>query len=572
MKAKAAWGTPATIRFRLGLALAITLLPVLALGIAQSVLAFQKDAESREAALVLAAERSAATARARVESGAILLDTLQPQAVGLQCAQRLAEVKGRLPGYVNLIRFDRIGRVVCAAATVPDDDARRDSAWFKKLASGSRLAVAETPAGAFGPEPLLLAASPSYGQDGKFDGAVAAVIKLESLKPVSLDRSLPFDTQVALLDSAGGYIDRSDEKVFNQPPPNWAGRAPKGAFTYRARDAEQRRRVYAVAPLVGDDLYVAMSAPRQKVSTWAKLNIVSSVVPPILSFILALAAVWVVSELVVIRWLHYLQRIAAIYARGRFTVRPLLARRAPPEIRQLAETLDIMADAIVARDLSLHESLAQKDGLMREIHHRVKNNLQIISSLISMQQRSLGDPAARAAMQDTRQRISALALIYRALYQGPDLKRVDLRHFLEELIAQLIVADGSEHKVRTEISVDDLTVDPDKLAPLALFTVEAITNAQKHAFKGRVGGVLKVSFRVEGESAYIEIADNGGADPAELGEGVGRTLMMAFARQLGGKASFFVNDDNGLTARLEFPTPGEPKGKTTKLGRNQAAA
>jgi two-component sensor histidine kinase len=572
MKIKAAWGTPATIRFRLGLALAITLLPVLALGIAQSVLAFQKDAESREAALVLAAERSAATARARVESGAILLDTLQPQAVGLQCAQRLAEVKSRLPGYVNLIRFDRIGRVDCAAATVPDDPGRRDSAWFKKLASGSRLAVAETPAGTFGSEPLLLAASPSYGEDGKFDGAVAAVIKLESLKPVSLDRSLPFDTQVALIDSAGGYIDRSDERVFNQPPPNWAGRAPQGAFTYHARDAEQRRRVYAVAPLVGDDLYVAMSAPRQKVSTWAKLNIVSSVVPPILSFILALAAVWVVSELVVIRWLHYLQRIAAIYARGRFTVRPLLARRAPPEIRQLAETLDIMADAIVARDMTLHENLAQKDGLMREIHHRVKNNLQVISSLISMQQRSLGDPAARAAMQDTRQRISALALIYRALYQGPDLKRVDLRHFLEELIAQLIVADGSEHKVRTEISVDDLTVDPDKLAPLALFTVEAITNAQKHAFKDRIGGVLKVNFRVEGETAFIEIADNGGSGAAELGEGVGRTLMMAFARQLGGKASFFVNPESGLTARLEFPTPGEPKGKAAKLGRNQAAA
>src|SRR5437868_12447200 len=180
MKTKAAWGTPATIRFRLGLALAITLLPVLALGIAQSVLAYQKDAESREAALVLAAERSAATARARVESGAILLDTLQPQAVGLQCAQRLAQVSQRLPGYVNLIRFDGIGRVDCAAATVPDDPARRDSAWFKKLASGSRLAVAETPAGTFGPEPLLLAASPSYGADGKFDGAVAAVIKLES--------------------------------------------------------------------------------------------------------------------------------------------------------------------------------------------------------------------------------------------------------------------------------------------------------------------------------------------------------------------------------------------------------
>src|SRR5436189_5888526 len=106
MKIKAAWGAPATIRFRLGLALAITLLPVLALGVAQSVLAFSKDAESRETGLVAAAERSVATARARVESGSILLDTLAPEAVGLQCAQRLTQVVRQVPGYVNLIRFD----------------------------------------------------------------------------------------------------------------------------------------------------------------------------------------------------------------------------------------------------------------------------------------------------------------------------------------------------------------------------------------------------------------------------------------------------------------------------------
>src|SRR6187402_2338405 len=150
MKIKAAWGAPATIRFRLGLALAITLLPVLALGVAQSVLAFAKDAEGREAGLVIAAERSAATARARVESGAILLDTLAPQAVGLQCAQRLAEVSRQLPGYANLIRFDRIGRSVCAAASVPEDEFRRDTDWFRSLAQGDRLVAAEMPAGVFG--------------------------------------------------------------------------------------------------------------------------------------------------------------------------------------------------------------------------------------------------------------------------------------------------------------------------------------------------------------------------------------------------------------------------------------
>ena len=126
--------------------------------------------------------------------------------------------------------------------------------------------------------------------------------------------------------------------------------------------------------------------------------------------------------------------------------------------------------------------------------------------------------------------------------------------------------------MKTEIHVDALVIDPDRLAPLALFAVEAITNAQKHAFKGRVGGTLRVDFRVEGDTASIEIADSGGTGAAELGEGVGRTLMMAFARQLGGKAEFVINDQGGLTARLECPTPGESPGRPPKLNRNQAAA
>jgi len=265
----------------------------------------------------------------------------------------------------------------------------------------------------------------------------------------------------------------------------------------------------------------------------------------------------VVTEQVVIRWLHYLQRVAAIYARGRFSIRSK-AGDAPPEIRELAETLDLMADAIVARDAALHESLRHKDDLMREIHHRVKNNLQIISSMVSMQQRALSDPAARSAMNDTRQRVAALALVYRALYQGPDLRQVDLGAFLEELTAQLVVSESfGGHAVRTRVEADELVIDPDKLAPLALFAVEAISNAQKHAFAGR-GGDLDVLFRVRDEVASLEISNSGHADdaaPPVMGEGVGRTLMSAFSRQLGGKAEFSVNDRGGLTALLTFPGP-----------------
>jgi len=228
--------------------------------------------------------------------------------------------------------------------------------------------------------------------------------------------------------------------------------------------------------------------------------------------------------------------------------------------------------AIGARDASLRDSLAQKDALMREIHHRVKNNLQVISSLLNMQQRALTDPAARSAMSDTRQRITALALIYRALYQGPDLKRVDLRPFLEELTAQLVNGELSHGlAVRTELKVEPLVIDPDRLAPLALFAVEAITNAQKHAFSAR-GGVLRLNFAVRGDEAELEICDDGKVEEnALVSSGVGRTLMTAFARQLRGRAELFRNAEGGVTARLIFPTPAADRVQPVARG-NQAAA
>jgi two-component sensor histidine kinase len=193
--------------------------------------------------------------------------------------------------------------------------------------------------------------------------------------------------------------------------------------------------------------------------------------------------------------------------------------------------------------------------MLLEIHHRVKNNLQVISSLLNIQQRALTDPAARAAISDTRLRIAALALIYRALYQSPDIRRVDLREFLEALVGQLVTGEGGQRlAARTEFSCDEVVVDPDRLAPIALFAVEAISNACKHGLED--GGTLAVSFRVRGVDAELTISDTGYAGRASrVGVGVGRTLMSAFARQLRGEARFRPNEAGGLEARLSFSIP-----------------
>ena len=553
------WGSLSTIRVRLTAALAAALLPVLILGAIQSSMAFRREGEIVRQNLAASAERSAATARARIEAADILLETLAPASVGLQCAQRLAEVTQRIPGYSNLIRFDRRGRVACAAHDVPSDPARAERPWFQQLAEGDNLVVTRDPGAVYGREPVLL----------------VAVISLQSLAPRLADRSLPDEAEVALADGQGDYMNLTDREAFPALPRDWRARADaKGSVVWYAEDRRGQRRVYSAAPLVGDDLYVILSARAQGLFSWARLNPLTGLLFPILAFVLALLAVLVVTERVVIRWIAYLQRIAALYARGRLTVRPVQAEQAPPEIRDLAETLEQMADAIVGRDATLRDNLAQKDALMREIHHRVKNNLQVISSLLNMQQRALTDPAARAAMSDTRQRITALALIYRALYQGPDLKKVDLRPFLEELTAQLISAEALHGAlVKTEMHVDALVIDPDRLAPLALFAVEAITNAQKHAFAGR-GGTLTVTFKVRGDEAELDISDDGQSSNDVLtASGVGRTLMTAFARQLRGRTELVRNETGGVTVRLVFPTPGlENTVKPEDQSGNQAAA
>jgi two-component sensor histidine kinase len=569
------WGSLSTIRVRLTAALAAALLPVLILGAVQSTLAFRREGEARRESLAAAAERSASTARARMEAADILLETLAPSSVGFQCVQRLNDITKRIPGYANLIRFDRVGRVACAADGVPQDPQRGQRSWFEALQRGDNMVVTRDPGAVYAKEPALLTAVRASMPDGTFDGALVAVISLQSLAPRLDDRALPDKSEVALADSEGRFINFTDAQAFPDLPAHWQARADKrGSVVWYGKDRRGQRRVFSAAPLVGDDLYVILSARSLGLFTWTQLNPLTGLAYPLLTFVLALLAVLVATERVVIRWIAYLQRIAALYARGRLSVRPIQAEQAPPEIRDLAETLEDMADAIVGRDASLRDSLAQKDALMREIHHRVKNNLQVISSLLNMQQRALSDPAARAAMSDTRQRITALALIYRALYQGPDLKRVDLRAFLEELTAQLVAADALHGSaVETELQVDALIIDPDRLAPLALFAVEAITNAQKHAFAGR-GGKLTLTFTVDGDEATLQISDDGQApESALVTSGVGRTLMTAFARQLRGRSDLTRNAGGGITARLVFPTAtADLATKPAPDSGNQAAA
>lgn len=552
------------IRFRLVFWLAIALLPLLILGGLQAEAAFRSQDADRRADLQRAAERSATAARARLDTTGIVLLALMPEAREISCSPRLNALVSRLEDLDGLGRLTATGALTCASdrlAAAPPAWLKQAGAsdWFGRLEAGEDTVLARAPAVA-GQLPQVIVAVRVERPLGRFDGAMVALIPLTSLQPDLSDPSLPAGSQAALTDTDGRLLAATDVNAFTlaggAPLAGWVPRARANASTtFEATDAEGRHRVYTGAALAGHDVYALLSAPAPGLLSWARLNPISALFMPLLTWLFAFTAVMWVSERVVIRWLNYLERVAFIYSRGRFSVHPVQAMKAPTEIRGLARTLDELAGSIVIRDAALKASLAEKDALMREIHHRVKNNLQIISSLLSMQQRTLTDPASRAALGDTRQRISALALIYRTLYQSHDLRHADARIFLTELVAQLVASEtGREHVVTSSVEADSLVVDPDKLAPLALWLVEAVTNAQKHAFVGR-GGDLKVRFSVQGETSVLEIQDDGPGVSETFRPGVGRTLMGAFARQLRGSVEFVPAAGGGMIARMTFATP-----------------
>lgn len=256
----------------------------------------------------------------------------------------------------------------------------------------------------------------------------------------------------------------------------------------------------------------------------------------ILAWIFAYFSLWVTTDKLVFSHLRRIQLASDIFAEGNLSARVGEIAGAPDRIRELGEAFDSMADNIEDRETRLLDNLDEKETLLREIHHRVKNNLQIIISLLNMQERKLEDSASIAAIQETRGRINAIALVHRGLYEGGDLRVIDMPIFLARLIDELKIGLGAnEQGVTKRLRVDPINLEPDTAIPVALFIVEAMTNSMKHGVAG--GGHIDISLTRDGDKIRVSVTDNGVGAADSRKFGTGSKLMNGFARQLSGEWS-----------------------------------
>ena len=208
----------------------------------------------------------------------------------------------------------------------------------------------------------------------------------------------------------------------------------------------------------------------------------------------------------------------------------------------------------------LTTAVDQQELLMQEIHHRVKNNLQIVASLLNLQASRIRQPEARAEFQSARDRVRALATLHRHLYAHGEVHTIDMREFLIELCGQLFQAMGEKagERLRLDIEAPELKMSSDQAVPLALIVTEAVSNAVKYAFPNGRRGSISVSLTALPDNALLEICDDGVGIPAgrvetEAGtrDGIGLQLIRGFAKQLG--ATLQVEEGDGTRYKVSIP-------------------
>tara|TARA_R110000782_G_scaffold268047_4_gene364060 strand:+ start:2562 stop:3797 length:1236 start_codon:yes stop_codon:yes gene_type:complete len=230
---------------------------------------------------------------------------------------------------------------------------------------------------------------------------------------------------------------------------------------------------------------------------------------------------------------------------------------------QLEQTLEQLGNARTSLEATVAErteALKQRDLLLREVYHRVKNNLQVVDAVLLMQANALEDREDKTFIESLRGRIYALGLVHQQLMTSSDYQTFDLAPFLEELIENLVAA-GAQGKVDLEVEAFPLTVGLDFAVPMGLIVTELVTNSLKHAFADG-NGKLKISVTRDNASSangeiVVTVSDNGSGAADVGGEtgkrGIGTKLIEGLLRQLRGR--MFVKSGDGMMTQLILPHP-----------------
>ncbi|MES2142950.1 MAG: sensor histidine kinase, partial [Pseudomonadota bacterium] len=461
------------------------------------------------------------------------------------------------------------GNMTCASTGKPFSFA--NSPDLLRLNSDPRPAMTVNPKGPISGESVLIFSQPFIDETGTVLGYVSLSVPHRALvqrTSTSQDDSLPsaeplalvtFDGDGTVLTAVYGIATVAERLPAARPLADFVGKPP---MTFVARTPSGDMRTFAVLAIVPEQLYLLGSWPVNVANDTSLSGVVPLWVIPLAMWVASMLVAWLTAEHQVLRHVRALRRSIIAFAGGSRTVAPPDLADAPNELRDVGDAYERMMSSVIRDEAELENSLHQKGMLLREVHHRVKNNLQLIASIMNLQMRKSVTPEARHLLKGLHDRVMSLATVHRELYQTSGLADVEADELLQTIVAQVMrMGASSERQLETRTSFDRIRLTPDQAVPLSLMLTEALTNALKHSGQRKDAGAtsLSVSFHHAAPGrAVLEVTNlmAAASDPngtsAVDSTGLGQQLLAAFASQLSGVLEVGVRDGT-YVVRLDFP-------------------
>ena len=495
---------------------------------------------------------------------------LQPTATAedtQRCDAYLSQLLQKFPSdYSAALVIDERGIVRCGSTPTARGMNFSDREVFRLVQQSRTPAVGANVASRVTQQTVIPIGVPVV-RDGQFAGMCALGLSMRSLAEQVASPQSAGSAGVALVDRAGGLVGGDTRATSALPVASRVAAAiASGQASFVDYGQNGSAYDFHVRSLGGETLYAIGAIPADRslmafLLDWGEFALI------LLATLVVLTVIWLGADRWCVRPLRYIQDFAGRVARGEnATLAPL--QPWTPEMASVAANVGEMAAAIASREQELKAGLEQRDHMLREIHHRVKNNLQMISSLLNLQAGEIRSPRIRRFFGDAQNRVLTLSILHRHLYERSSWSLVDFQQFISDLVRQISVArPGIERPTpRYQIRAPIMAVGPDTAIPVGLIVTEAVGRALNHDFSGVAVPEIRIeAVEKEDGEAELVIEDNGvETSRAVVGNGArgsfGLTLMSGLAMQLGGEAKISSREGGGTRVIVTFPLPRDEAG------------
>lgn len=550
-----------SMRGRIALLLGLAMLPAGAIAMQVGFNAAAARQSAYEEGLSRRALESIATERRTIDELREMLrvlattPALQQIAAG-DCRDWLSEISTRYPYIASISISNDDGVLLCSVPAAQNNMRLPDSDVRRRARARDAFTMGYTEHGVLSGVPVLGALEPVRNGDRRI-GFVGASIPTTELAAL-LERSRVSNS--ALRNARAAIVDGRGRVIAESTPGEGAPPLPAADLIVRRFGGEPAFLEVpggdaVVVPLYAPDLYAVMSwAPDQPL--WSRIGaVVFSVAAPLLIWLLAIGAGWFAVEVFVARPLSSLEAAARGFARGEDVSDPPALLSAPAEIRSLRRTLAAMAKTLRGREQRLVEALAEERALLREVHHRVKNNLQMVASLLNIQARAARDESEAWGLARAHDRVQLLAVAHQRIYSSGELRLVRIDDLAAEVARQLLQSRGAAAKeINLAMDLSSARAGVDRAVPLSFLIGEGISFAlDALSESGPVTLSLMLHQDEDGTTRFAIDADIDATRARTVGSGA--RLIDAFARQLGAT----IGRDPARPYMLWAIVPPEPK-------------